>query len=110
MAFGPVTFHDDAAPTMPIAMAEVGPGAGVVIATVSLEPVWDVISQASLTEGQHAYLVDGRGRLIAHPDLGLVREGTDLSSSAQVRAVREGMVRDDSSTAAPKSWTRSHPR
>ena len=42
------------------------------------------------TEGQHAYLVDGRGRLIAHPDLGLVREGTDLSSSAQVRAVREG--------------------
>src|SRR5262249_36986037 len=36
-----------------------------------------------------AYVVDGRGQLIAHPDISLVLQKTDLSGLSQVRAVLE---------------------
>jgi signal transduction histidine kinase len=90
IAFGPVGWRDGAAPVLPIALAERGPGPGVVVALLSLEPVWDVVAAASKGDAGRAYVVDADGRLIAHSDVSLVQQGTDLSSSTQVRAVRAG--------------------
>jgi signal transduction histidine kinase len=90
VSFGAVRFRDGAAPVLPIALAERGSNPGVVVALLSLEPVRDAITQASSSEAGRAYLVDAEGRLLAHPDAELVRRGTDLSSSVQVRAVRNG--------------------
>ena len=39
-------------------------------------------------EHGHAYVVDGQGRLIAHPDISLVLRNTDLSRLAQVQAAQ----------------------
>src|SRR5688572_15508554 len=50
VAFGPVGVRDGAAPVLPIALAERGPSAGVVVALLSLEPVREVIAQASVSE------------------------------------------------------------
>jgi signal transduction histidine kinase/CheY-like chemotaxis protein len=90
VSYGAVRFADDGTPVLPIALAERGSNPGVVVALLSLEPVWDAITQESSSESGRTYVVDAEGRLIAHPDAGLVRQGTDLSSSPQVRAVRAG--------------------
>src|SRR5439155_21463621 len=45
-AFGAVRFRDGATPVVPLALAERGAGAGVIVALLSLEPVWDVIADA----------------------------------------------------------------
>jgi hypothetical protein len=97
ITFGQATFRDDAELVLPIGAAERGPAAGVVVADLSLLPVWDVIARTTEAGAQQAYLVDAQGRLIVHPDPALAREGADLAASAQVRAVRggpfEGLVR-----------------
>ena len=90
IAFGPVVWRDGVAPVLPMALAERGPSPGVVVALVSLEPIWSVVADASSGESGRAYVVDADGRLIAYPDTSLVHQGTDLSTSTQVRAVRAG--------------------
>jgi len=90
IAFGPVAWRDGAAPALPIALAERGPDPGIVVALLSLEPVWDVAAAASTGDSGRAYVVDADGRLLAHPVVDLVHQGTDLSASTLVRAVRAG--------------------
>ena len=62
--------------------------ASVSVAEVNLKFIWDVVSRIKVGEHGQAYVVDGRGRLIAHPDISLVLRNTDLSDLAQVRAAR----------------------
>jgi signal transduction histidine kinase/CheY-like chemotaxis protein len=64
----------------------------VSVAEVNLIHIWDVISQIKVGERGIAYVVDAAGRLIAHPDIGLVLRNTDLSGLAQVQAARAGTV------------------
>jgi len=86
--FGSVFFRDGSEPYMTVALADAG--GGVTLANVNLKFVWDVVS--GITVGRHglAYVVDGGGRLIAHPDLSLVLRDTDLARLAQVRVARQG--------------------
>src|SRR2546426_12165555 len=70
---------------MPVALAGTRRDAGVSVAEVNLNLIWDVVSQIKVGEHGQAYVVDGQGRLIAHPDISLVLRNTDLSSLAQVR-------------------------
>jgi len=77
---------------MTMALAEAGDGAGVTVAEVDLKPVWDVISQVRIGQSGYAYVVDSGGRLIAHPDIDLVLQQTDLSLSPQVQAARSGTL------------------
>ena len=86
--FGPVYFREDSEPHMTIAVGERGPDAGVTLAEVNLKSLWDVVSSISVGAGGRAYVVDAEGRLIAHPDIGLVLQKTDLSALPQVRAAR----------------------
>jgi signal transduction histidine kinase/AmiR/NasT family two-component response regulator len=86
--FSPVTFRNDSEPHLTIAVGERGPSAGVTLAEVNLKFLWDVVSAITVGSAGRAYVVDADGRLIAHPEISLVLQKTDLSSLPQVQAAR----------------------
>jgi hypothetical protein len=85
--YGPVYFRRDE-PYMTLSLAGTGRDAGVSVAEVNLKLVWDVVSQIKVGQRGQAYIIDAEGRLIAHPDVGLVLRGTDMSRLPQVAAAR----------------------
>jgi class 3 adenylate cyclase/HAMP domain-containing protein len=87
---GPVYFENQSEPYMAIAAAERGRSGGVTVAEVNLKFIWDVVSGIEVGRTGRAYVVDGKGRLIAHPDIGLVLRRTDLGSLPQVAAALAG--------------------
>ncbi len=87
--FGPVYFRKESEPYMTIAIPQSG-GGGVTVAEVNLKFIWEVVSQIKIGQAGQAYVVDSRGQLIAHPDISLVLQKTDLSSLAQIRAALAG--------------------
>ena len=88
--FSPVYFRKESEPYMTIALAGSGEDAGVVAAEANLKFIWDVVSSIKVGKGGYAYVVDKRGRLIAHPDISLVLQKTDLAAVPQVRGVIAG--------------------
>jgi len=84
--FSLVYFRKESEPYITIALAGSGNTAGVTVAEVNLKFIWDVVSQIKIGKAGHAYVVDSRGQLIAHPDISLVLKKTDLSSLDQVKA------------------------
>jgi signal transduction histidine kinase len=84
--YGPVYFRKESEPYMTLALAGVGRRAGVTVAEVNLKFIWDVVSQIRIGKAGLAYVVDRGGALIAHPDISLVLQKTDLSGLPQVRA------------------------
>jgi len=84
--FSPVYFRKESEPYITIALAGSGEDAGVIAAEANLKFIWDVVSNMKVGQGGHAYVVDANGRLIAHPDISLVLQNTDLSSLPLVRA------------------------
>jgi signal transduction histidine kinase len=86
--FSAVYFRKESEPYMTIALAGNGEDAGVVAAEANLKFIWDVVSAIKVGEGGRAYVVDAQGRLIAHPDISLVLQKTDVSGLPQVQAVR----------------------
>ncbi|MDP2701620.1 MAG: cache domain-containing protein, partial [Candidatus Rokubacteria bacterium] len=93
--FSLVYFRKESEPYMTIALAGSGGAAGVTVAEVNLKFIWDVVSQIKIGKAGHAYVVDSRGHLIAHPDISLVLKKTDLSKLDQVKGalgtVAQGM-------------------
>jgi two-component system, NtrC family, sensor kinase len=85
--FGPVYFRKESEPYMTLAVKWRGPNAGVTVAELNLKFVWDVVSQLTVGTRGYAYVVNSRGTLIAHPDISLVLQKTDLSALPQVQAV-----------------------
>jgi signal transduction histidine kinase len=83
---GPVTFRKESEPYMKIAMAGTVKDAGVAVADVNLKFMWDVISQIKIGKAGHAFVVDGQGVLIAHPDISLVLQKTTFAGLDQVQA------------------------
>src|SRR5438270_7903750 len=71
---------------MTLSKARDGRHAGVTVVDINLKLIWDVITALKIGQGGYAYVVDGRGRLIAHPDISLVLRDTDLSKLPQVAA------------------------
>jgi signal transduction histidine kinase len=88
--YGPVYFRRESEPYMTLALAGTRKDAGVSIAEVNLKLIWDVVSQIKVGEHGHAYVVDAKGLLIAHPDISLVLRNTDMSGLAQVKAAQMG--------------------
>jgi hypothetical protein len=86
--YGPVYFRRESEPYMTLSLAGTRRDDGVSLAEVNLKLVWDVVSQIKVWEGGAAYLVDARGRLIAHPDISLVLRNTDMTGLPQVAAAR----------------------
>jgi signal transduction histidine kinase len=95
--FSPVYFRKETEPYMTIAVAGMGDRAGITVAEVNLKFIWDVVSRIKIGKEGHAYVVDSRGHLIAHPDISYVLQKQDLSSLPQVKAARASSgTRDDS--------------
>jgi signal transduction histidine kinase len=86
--YGPVYFRRESEPYMTLALAGTRRESGVSVAEVNLKLIWDVVSQIKVGDRGDAYLVDGQGRLIAHPDISLVLRNTDMTQLAQVKAAR----------------------
>ena len=87
---GPVYFRKESEPYMVIAIAEGGQAGGVTAAEVNLKFIWDVVSQIKIGKAGQAFVVDGQGALIAHPDISLVLQKTDLTRLDQVKAALAG--------------------
>jgi signal transduction histidine kinase len=83
--YGPVYFRKESEPYMSIAMAQRG-GGGVIVAEVNLKFIWDVVSQIKIGAAGRAYVVDGAGALVAHPDISLVLQKTNMAGLDQVTA------------------------
>ena len=84
--YGPVYLVRQSEPYMTLALAGSQPDHGVVIGQVNLKFILDVVSRIKVGDGGHAYVVDARGRLIAHPDISLVLRNTDLSNLGYIQA------------------------
>src|SRR5260370_28932503 len=84
--FSPVYFRKESEPYLTLAMGREGKKAGVTVAEINLKLIWDVITGLKIGQSGYAYVVDERGRLIAHPDISLVLRDTDLSKLPQVAA------------------------
>src|SRR4030067_209051 len=65
-----------------------GEDPGVAVAEVNLKFIWEVASQIKVGKAGQAYVADSRGQLIAHPDISLVLQKTDLSALPHVQAIR----------------------
>ncbi len=87
---GPVSFRKESEPYMTIAMAGSGKEAGVTVAAVNLKFIWDVVSRITIGKAGHAFVVDGDGVLIAHPDISLVLQKTTFADLEQVKAALAG--------------------
>ncbi len=96
--FSPVYFHNESEPYMTIAVPSGEYAVEVTVAEVSLKAIWDVVARIRVGRMGHAYVIDARGQLIAHPDVSLVLQRSDLSGLAQVqeaRAVRKALDADE---------------
>jgi diguanylate cyclase (GGDEF)-like protein len=81
----PVYFRDGGL-FMKIAMAVGSDAAGITVVEIDLEFLLAGISQIKAGMNGHAYAVDSQGRLIAHPDIGLVLRNTHLTDLPQIKA------------------------
>ena len=84
--FSPVYFRKETEPYMTIAMAGISEEAGITVAEVNLKFIWDVISRIKIGDKGLAYVIDSRGRLIAHPDISQVLQKSDLETLPQIKA------------------------
>ena len=86
--YGPVYFRRESEPYMTLALAGTRRDAGVSVAEVNLKLIWDVVTGIKVGERGQAFVIDARGRLIAHPDISLVLRNTDMTRLTQVQAAR----------------------
>ena len=76
----------------------------VTLAEVNLKFVWAVVTEIKVGERGYAYVVDARGRLVAHPDISLVLQMTDLAAlprSTRRSPARMAWTRRDSRSKVP---------
>jgi signal transduction histidine kinase len=97
--FSAVYFRKESEPYMTISLAGMGEDAGVVAAEANLKFIWDVVSSIKVGEDGRAYVVDAQGRLIAHPDISLVLQKTDVSDLPQVEAIRAHLSGEEGGSA-----------
>ncbi len=76
--YGPVRFRRGSEPYMDLAKTGLAPRRDVAVATINLTYIWSLMSRLKVGEEGRAYVVDGSGRLIAHPDLRFVLRDTQL--------------------------------
>ena len=83
---------------MTIAVAGNRSAVGVAVAEVNLKLIWEVISAIKVGRTGDAFVLDGPGRLIAHPDISLVLRA-DEAGQRPLQALR-GAILDRPGEAA----------
>ena len=92
--YSPVYFRKETEPYMTISR-QAGSG-GVTFTEVNLKFVWEVVSRIRIGQAGLAFVVDSSGTLIAHPDISLVLQKTDMTKLAQVATRAQGAQEDGS--------------
>jgi len=82
--FGPVYFQQGSEPYMSVAIAGPRRASGVTIAEVNLKLIWDIVSRMRIGKAGRAFVIDGSGQLVAHPDNSLVLRKTSFAQLPQV--------------------------
>lgn len=121
--YGPVTFRRETEPFMTLAVAGTRRECGVAIAEVNLKLIREVVSRIQVGRTGKAWVVDGRGRLVAHPDISLVLSNIDLADrvkdivqradaaaargrlASSVEGLQGGRVLASYAEVAPMGWT-----
>jgi beta-lactamase regulating signal transducer with metallopeptidase domain len=85
--YGPVYMRRGSEPYMTLGMAG-SRLAGVSVVELNLTPMWDIVQQIKVGDHGVAYVVDAKGRVIAHPDSSVAKSLRDVSSLAQVQEAR----------------------
>ena len=86
--FGPIYFRDESEPYMTLAVPADASALEVIAVEFSLKTVWDVVSRIRVGSRGFAYVVDGAGRLIAHPGFADALRGHDPTTLAQFRTAQ----------------------
>ena len=86
--FGDVTYYRGSEPYLTVAVSGNRPSVGITIAEVNLKLIWDVISAIRVGKTGYAFVLDGPGRLVAHPDISLVLRGADDATLTPFQAIR----------------------
>ena len=90
--YGPVTLYGGSEPHLAIAVAGPRAANGVTLAVINLKLIWDVISSIHVGQSGDAFVLDGAGRLVAHPDISLVLRGDDDPAAARLRELQQAMT------------------
>ena len=99
--FSPVYFRKETEPYMTISRPA-GNG-GVTTAEVNLKFVWEVVSRIKIGQAGLAFVVNAAGTLIAHPDISLVLQKTDMSILPQVAELANAANPKEDSTPLSKA-------
>jgi adenylate cyclase len=91
--FGEVSYYRGSEPYLTVAISGNRPSVGVVVAEINLKLIWDAISAIRVGETGFAFVLDGSGRLVAHPDINLVLRGGDEATLKPFQAIREAVGR-----------------
>ena len=97
---GPVTIDKRSEPNVSLALAHAGPNSGVTLAEINIKRVWDIVDTVRVGETGYAYVVDGRGRLIASRDRERALRQRDLSDLPQVQAAAPSATSGEGATFA----------
>ncbi|MEJ6951890.1 methyl-accepting chemotaxis protein [Natronospora cellulosivora (SeqCode)] len=62
---------------------------GVMAADISLDFLSELVSNITVGESGYAYIVDGQGRILAHPDTSLIEDRFDVNNVFDYNALRE---------------------
>jgi adenylate cyclase len=87
--YGPVTFRNGSEPFMTMAMAGNRKSDAIAIAEINLKLIWTVVSEIRVGRSGRAFVVDKTDRLIAHPDISKVLQGTDEKAAATLGKLRD---------------------
>jgi adenylate cyclase len=90
--YGPVRYHHGSEPFIRIAVAGNRAAVGVAVAEINLKLIWDVISAIRVGDTGQAFVLDGPGRLIAHPDIGIVLRGADDPTARTLQELRAAII------------------
>ena len=85
---GPLYFRNESEPYVTLAVPADASALEVIAVDFSLKAIWDIVSRIRVGHAGFAYVVDEHGRLIAHPDVGDVLRGRDISGMAHFRAAK----------------------
>jgi hypothetical protein len=97
---GPVYFNERSDPFVSLARAHAGPNRGVTLAEVNIKRLWEFVDVVKLGESGYAYVVDGKGRVIASRHSDSAWRQSDLSALPQVMAAAAGAQSDTPSAGA----------
>ena len=84
MYLGTVQISTEGAPFLIVAVP--GAAGGVVAARLDMHILWDIVAQIRFGRSGHVYIMNDRGRIVAHPQPEFVLAFTSLADTAQYHA------------------------